>query len=256
MRLPRRLQHGEEATLVEHLGELRSRIVVALLAVIGAFCVAYAFHARIIHALQKPLPLEHRRLVTLGVAEPFMTSVTVSLFVALIVSMPILLWQVWMFLAPAFQRNTARQINGLVLLSGVLALGGLAFGYFVALPKALQFLVGYDSDLYVQFIRARDYYSFAVMVLLSVVVVFEVPIFILGLVRIGILTPMKLRKSRRLGYVIMAALAVALPGVDPVTTLFEMIPLMILYEGSIWLSYALDKRWRPSRYAQVALDEP
>lgn len=252
MRLPKRLQHGEEATLVEHLGELRARIVVSLLALVVTFSVAYAFHGDIVRALTRPLPAGRERLVTLGVAEPFITSVTVSLFVALIAAMPVIFWQVWSFLAPAFQCNTQRQIFGLVLFAGVLAGGGLAFGYFVALPKALQFLTSFDSNLYNLQIRAKDYYSFAVTVLLSVVVVFEVPIFILGLVRVGILTPQKLRSSRRLGYVIMAALAVALPGVDPVTTTLEMIPLMLLFEGSIWLSMALDKRWRPARYGAPA----
>ena len=168
--------------------------------------------------------------------------------------MPIIFWQAWSFLAPAFRRNTQSQIIGLVLFAAVLAGGGLVFGYLVALPKALQFLTTFDDHLYDLQLRAREYYSFAVTVLLSVVVVFEVPIFILGLVRIGVLTPRKLRKSRRVGYVIMAALAVALPGVDPVTTVLEMIPLMLLFEGSIWLSYALDKRWRPERYGAVATD--
>jgi sec-independent protein translocase protein TatC len=255
MKLPKRLQHGEEATLVEHLGELRARIVLSLVALIACFGVAYAFHGDIVRILTEPLPEERERLVTLSPAEPFITSITVSLFAALIGAMPIIFWQAWSFLAPAFQRNTQRQIIGLVIFAAVLAGGGLVFGYLVALPKALQFLTTFDDHLYDLQLRAREYYSFAVTVLLSVVVVFEVPIFILGLVRIGILTPLKLRKGRRVGYVIMCALAVALPGVDPVTTILEMIPLMLLFEGSIWLSYLLDKRWRPERYgATVATD--
>jgi sec-independent protein translocase protein TatC len=255
-KLPRRLQHGEEATLVEHLGELRARLVVSLLALIVTFSVAYAFHKDIIDLLTNPLPDDRERLITLGVAEPFITSVTVSLFAALIGAMPVIFWQVWSFLAPAFRPNTQKQIFGLVLFAAVLAGGGLVFGYLVALPKALTFLTNFDEELYDLQIRARDYYSFAVTVLLSVVAVFEVPIFILGLVRVGVLTPKKLRKGRRVGYVIMAGLAVALPGVDPVTTLLEMIPLMLLFEASIWISYFLDKRWRPARYGELAVDEP
>src|SRR5207253_11291551 len=158
------------------------------------------------------------------------------------------------FLAPAFAPGTQKAIAGLVAFAGVLAVGGLCFGYLVALPAALRFLVGYDKDLYHEFIRARDYYSFATTVLLAVTVVFELPIFILGLVRVGVLTPQKMRKNWRLAVVIMAALAVALPGVDPVTTVMEMIPLIVLYFGSIWLAYVFDKRWRPARYGRLAVD--
>jgi sec-independent protein translocase protein TatC len=253
--LPRRLQHGEEATLVEHLGELRSRIALSLTAVVVVFGVAYGFHHRIVKLLEHPLPPGHRRLITFGVAEPFTTSVTVSVIVAVIVCLPILMWQVWAFLAPAFEPKTQRAVSGLAAFAGLLAAGGIVFGYVVALPAALRFLVGYDNDLYLEYVRARDYYSFAVTVLLATTVVFELPIFILGLVRVGVLTPQKMRKNWRIGIVTMAAIAVALPGVDPVTTTMEMIPLILLYFGSIWLSYLFDRRWRPARYGQLVIDE-
>ena len=107
-KLPRRLQHGEEATLVEHLGELRARIVISLVALVGAFAVAYAFHKDIIRLLTEPLPEGKETLTTLGVAEPFITSVTVSLFVAFVAATPIIFWHVWAFLAPAFRPNTQR----------------------------------------------------------------------------------------------------------------------------------------------------
>jgi sec-independent protein translocase protein TatC len=257
MRPPSRLQHGEEATLVEHLGELRARIFISLLVVVVIFGVAYGFHEDLIRLLTNRLPddVDHR-LITLSPLEPFIVSFTVSFFAAIVGAMPIIMWQAWAFLAPAFSDRTQRSIVGLVVFAALLAAGGLAFGYFIVLPAALEFLTNYDTDVFRQDLRAREYLSFAVLVLMSVVVVFEVPIFVLGLVRVGVLTPRKLRRSRRVGYVLMAGLAVALPGVDPITTTLEMIPLMILYEGSIWLSWALDKRWRPGRYADVALDEP
>jgi sec-independent protein translocase protein TatC len=106
----------------------------------------------------------------------------------------------------------------------------------------VKFLTHYDDNHYNVQIRARDYLSFASMVMIAVVVVFEVPIFILALVRLGLLSSRKLRKNRRIGYAIMAALAVALPGVDPVTTILEMVPLMLLFEASIWLSVLVDQR--------------
>jgi sec-independent protein translocase protein TatC len=241
-RLPRRLSHGEEATLVEHLGELRARIVVSLIGITLGFIVAYAFHGHLVKWLEDALPANHRRLITLSPAEPFLTSMWISLYAGFLLALPVVLYQVWSFFAPAFEQNTQRIVVGLTAFAAILAAGGLAFGYFVALPAAVHFLTNFDSHLYDIQIRARDYLSFAAVVLFAVTIVFEVPIVILGLVRIRILSSAKLRRNRRIGYVVMAAIAVALPGVDPVTTAMEMIPLMLLFEGSIWLAVLLERR--------------
>jgi sec-independent protein translocase protein TatC len=249
--LPRRLRHGEEATLVEHLGELRGRLVVCVIALLAGFSVAFAFHVRIIHWLNGPLP-PNLKPTTLGVAEPFLTSMVISLWVGLALAFPVVLWQLWAFMAPAFQEHTQRMLVGFVLFATVLLCGGLVFGYFIALPAAVHFLTSYDSSLYNTQIRAKDYYSFVLLVLAAVGVVFELPIFILAMVRIGILTTAKLRRNRRIGYVVVAAVAVALPGVDPVTTMLEMIPLMILFELSIWLSVLFERRWRTDEAANEA----
>ena len=243
--LPRRLRHGEEATLVEHLGELRVRLVVSLLALAVGFGVAYAFRGHVLGWLNHPLPHRLRKPVTFSPAEPFITSFMVSLWAGFLLATPVILHQFWSFFAPAFREHTQRTIVGLVGFAVVLASGGLLFGYFVALRAAVHFLTTYDSSHYTILIRARDYYGFAITVLVAVTVVFEVPIAILGLVRIGVLSARKLRRNRRLGYVIMAAIAVALPGVDPVTTTFEMIPLMVLFEGSIWMAVVFERRWHP-----------
>jgi sec-independent protein translocase protein TatC len=242
-RLPRRLQHGEEATLVEHLDELRKRIFVAGGALLVAFIVAYVFHHRIVHWLNKPLPVERRHPITFGVAEPFTTSLMVSFFAAIVITLPILLWQIWAFLAPAFDQRTQRGVRWLVAFATVLTIGGILFGYYIVLPAALRFLTHYDDNLYNIQIRARDYYSFVTLVLLAVGIVFQVPLFILGLVRLGVLTSRKLRKNWRIGIVSMTAVAVALPGVDPVTTLLEMVPLISLYLISLALSGFFERRW-------------
>ena len=252
--LPRRLRHGEEATLVEHLGELRTRLVICVIALLVGFSVAFAFHVTIIHWLNGPLP-DKLKPTTLGVAEPFLTSMVISLWVGLAIAFPVVLWQVWAFFAPAFQEHTQRQLIGFVVFASVLLGGGIVFGYFIALPAAVHFLTNYDSELYNTQIRAKDYYSFVLLVLAAVGVVFELPIFVLALVRIGILTTAKLRRNRRIGYVVVAAVAVALPGVDPVTTLMEMAPLMILFECSIWLSVLFEKRWRARADAREAAFE-
>jgi sec-independent protein translocase protein TatC len=241
-RLPRRLGHGQHADVVEHLDELRSRVIVCLVAVAGGFGIAYAFHARLIEFLNGALPATHRHPVTFGVAEPFLTSMKVSFVAGLGLALPIVLWQIWSYLAPAFQEHVQRTVASLVGAASVLFALGVAFGDRIALPAAVHFLTSYDDQLYNIQVRAQDYYSFAIMVLAAVGLVFELPIFVLALVRIGVTTSAKLRKNRRIGYVAVAALAVALPGVDPVTTAMEMIPLMILFESSIWLSVAMERR--------------
>lgn len=243
MRLPRRLAHAEPAELVDHLGELRTRLFISLGALAGGFAVGYAFHARLIHLLNAPLPAG-RHPITLGVTEPFMTSLKVSLFAAFALALPVLLWQAWSFFAPALAEGTQRVMGWFVVVATLLFAGGVVFAYRLALPAAVHFLTTYDSNLYEIQVRASSYYSFALLVLLAVGLVFELPIVILGLVRLGITTSAKLRRNRRIGYVAVAALAVALPGVDPVTTLFEMAPLLVLYESSIWLSVLFERRWR------------
>jgi sec-independent protein translocase protein TatC len=243
--LPRRLEHGEEATLVEHLGELRSRIVVCLLTLAVAFAVTYAFHEHLIRWLELALPPERRHLITFGVAEPFMTAMWTSLYAALLLALPVLLWQTWSFLAPALDESSQRPIALFVLFAAMLAVGGIAFGYFVVLPAAVHFLTNYDSDLFNIQIRARDYISFASLVLLAVAIVFQVPIFVLALVRLRIMSAARLRRTWRTGVVVMAAIAVALPGVDPITTTIEMIPLILLYLLAVGLAGIFERRWRP-----------
>jgi sec-independent protein translocase protein TatC len=250
--LPRRLRHGEEATLVEHLGELRSRLVISLLAIVVTFSVVYAFHGHLLNWLNRPLPKDLRKPVTFGVAEPFITSFMVSFWASLLIALPIVMWQIWGFLAPAFQPRSQRVVAAFTAFATLLMVAGILFGYFVALPAAVHFLTNYDSSHFDIQIRARDYYSFVITVLFAVGVVFELPIFVLALARLGIVPAAKLRRNRRIGYVIVAAVAVALPGVDPVSTLFEMAPLMVLFELSIWLAVFMDKRWKRRQAAQEA----
>jgi sec-independent protein translocase protein TatC len=241
-RLPRRLSHGEEATLVEHLDELRNRLFIALGALAVAFVVCFAFHERIVRWLTEPLP-DDRKLVTFGVTEPFTTSVKVSLIAAFAVALPVLLYQAWSFLAPAMEEHTQRVVSLFVLAGTLLFVAGVAFGYFVVLDQALEFLTNYDSDLYDIQIRASYYYSFVSLALLAMGLMFELPVFILALVRLGILTAARLKRNRRIGYFLMLVIAVLLPTVDPVSLALETLPLVILFELSIQLATIMERRW-------------
>jgi sec-independent protein translocase protein TatC len=250
-RLPRRLDHGEEATLVEHLEELRQRLFVCLGSILVGTIVGYLLHNHLIHWLTLALPPERRELVTLNIGEPFMTSLWVSIYFGFMLALPVILWQVWSFFMPAFDRGSARTLNAFGALAVALLAAGVAFGYFVALPKAAHFLTNYDDAIYNVQIQARPYITFCTHVMLAMAVVFEAPILVVGLTRTGILTTDRLRKNRRIGYFVVACVAVALPGVDPVTTMIEMVPLAILFELSIWLSVFLDRR---ARRVEAALE--
>jgi len=245
MKLPRRLRHGEEATLVEHLEELRGRVILSLLAVGIAFGVAYAFHTDILDWLKRPLPDDRQDdLLTLGVTEPFFLSIRISVYAALAASLPFWLWQLWSFLAPAVDERQQRVMASFVLFAALLFAGGIVVAYFVVLPPALDFLTNYNDDQFNVQLRASSYFSFVTAVLLAIGIVYLLPIFVLALVRLGILSSRTLRRQRRLGYVLAVAVAVLLPTVDPVSLAFEAVPLLILFELSIWLSVFFERRWR------------
>ena len=250
--LPRRLGHDEEASLVEHLTELRHRLFICLGSIIPAFALAYAFHDHLIERLKDLLP-PGTPLVTFGVTEPFLTSLKVSFYAAIALVLPIILWQVWSFLAPAVGEDTQRVLGVFVVLATALFAAGVAFCYVIVLPKALTFLVDYDSDLYTTQIRASYYLSFVALTLLAFGIAFEMPIFVLALVRLGVLSSARLRSNRRVGYVLMLVFAILLPTVDPVSLALEVAPLLVLYELSIWISVLMERRWERAAAEAEAL---
>jgi len=250
-RLPRRLDHGEEASLVEHLDELRQRLFFILGSVAVGWVVCFVLHRRIIHYLDITLPKQHRHLTTLTVGEPFMTSIWVALYGGFLLALPIILWQIWAFFLPAFDRAHAALLRWFVALASVLMVVGLVFGYFVTLPAAEHFLTNYDNQIYNVKIQARPFISFCTQVMVAMGIVFELPIFVVGLTRMGVVKTDYLRKNRRLCYFVVACIGVALPGVDPVTTNIETLPLALLFEGSIWLSVLLDRRSRRPSTAAI-----
>jgi len=241
--LPRRLRHGEEATLVEHLDELRTRLIIVLVAIIPAFVAAFVFHTQIMEWLTGPLPND-KQLVTLGVTEPFTTSVKVSFIAAIALALPVVLWQFWSFLAPAVEPHLQRVVLGFVVFATALFVAGVAFMYWIVLPRALDFLTSYDDEIYDIQIRASYYYTFAAMTLLAGGLAFLMPIFVLALVRLRVVTTQRLRSNRRVAYVLLLVFAILLPTVDPVSLAFETIPLVLLFELSIWLSVLMERRWQ------------
>ena len=230
------VSHEDRLTLVEHLEELRARIFVC----IAAFGVALALclwqNQLLLEIASGPLPAAHRELLTFGVTEPFTTTLTVATYGAIVLSLPVLLYQAYAYVLPAFSDAERRVALLVMLLAPVLFAAGVAFAYFVVMPAAVKFLLGFNESQFNVQVRARDYYSFFSTAMLAGGLVFQLPLAILTLTRLGIVSVAQLGENRRYAYLAIAVLAAALPGVDPVSMLIEMVPLLALYELSILLA--------------------
>ncbi|HEX6667604.1 MAG TPA: twin-arginine translocase subunit TatC [Solirubrobacterales bacterium] len=238
MRRLKAISHEDQVPLVDHLDELRSRIVVSI-AVFGvALALCFWQNNLLLELASGPLPAGHTKLITFGVTEPFTTTLTVSTYGALILSLPIILYQAYAYLLPAFSRHQQRAILPLLLLIPVLFIAGVLFGYFVVLPAATKFLLNFNDAQFNIQVRAREYYGFFAQTLLACGLVFQVPVGILAVTRLGIVKVEQLTKNRRYAYLGCAVLAAALPGVDPISMLLETGPLILLYELSIVLARA------------------
>jgi sec-independent protein translocase protein TatC len=172
---------------------------------------------------------------TLGVGEPFTTTLTVALYFALIVSLPVILYELYGFVLPALEPNERRAAMPLLGAVPVLFAIGVAFGYFVVLPAAVHFFVNFNSEQFNVIVQAGPYYRLAATILLAMGLVFQVPVAILGATRVGLVTPRQLRKARRYAIVACAVIAAVLPG-EVITMVLVAVPLYLLYEASILLA--------------------
>jgi sec-independent protein translocase protein TatC len=192
-------------------------------------------------ALALPKSVPGRQPITLGVTEPFTVTLTVSLWFAILFSLPLFLYQAYAFVMPAFRPEERRVVRPLMLLVPVLFACGVIFGYFVVVPPAVKFLQNFNASSYDVLVQAKPYYSFVILALISMGVLFQIPIAILALTRAGVVSVTQLRRHRRYAIVAIAVLAMLLPTIDPVTMLLEMVPLLVLYEMSILLAAWLDR---------------
>lgn len=299
-------------TLVEHLSELRTRIMVSLAIFIVAFAFAFWQNGNLLEIINKPLensqkvtakqctgksndsqqsvcfekavsnalkslePLAttpvtgdtaattvqkraaldalraaqklaptstSRKPVTLGVAEPFFQTVNVAMYGALVLALPLLLYQLYAFLIPAFTSREKKAIVPLLLGVPFLFYGGVAFGYFLALPRAVDFLQNFNSDNFDILVQAKDYYKFVAMFLAGSGLVFQVPVVVIAITRLGVLSSKQLRKQRGMVLILAAVIAAVItPTPDAVTMLLMMAPLVVLFEISVWLAAFLEKR--------------
>ncbi|HEX3733633.1 MAG TPA: twin-arginine translocase subunit TatC [Solirubrobacterales bacterium] len=243
------VSHEDQLSLVEHLDELRHRIVVSLVIFSVALALCFWQNHLLLEIAQHPLPSGHKQLTTFSVTEPFTTTLTVSAYGAAILAAPFILWQLYAYVLPAFSPGEKRVVLPILLLFPLLFLAGVAFAYFAVMPAALHFLLNFNDEQFNIQVRAGDYYSFFSMTMLAGGLIFQLPMAILAVTRLGIVKVEQIAGNRRYAYLIIAIVAAALPGVDPISMLIEMVPLLVLFELSILLA-----RWfgRPSEGAGAA----
>lgn len=186
--------------------------------------------------------------VTLGIGEPFTATLGIALLFALILALPIVLYELYSFMLPALGPEHQRVVSPLIVAVPVLFVVGVLFGYFVVLPAALRFFENFNSDQFNVLVQASQYYHFAATVLLAMGLVFQVPVAILAVTRAGIVAPRQLRANRRYAILACGAVAAFLPG-DAITLLLETVPLYILFEGSVLLASIFERRTERRRRA-------
>jgi sec-independent protein translocase protein TatC len=238
------VSHEDRLTLVEHLDELRTRIIVCVAVLVVAMSLCVWQNERLLDIADDPVPREIIRsggLITLGPAEAFTTTLTVSAYFAILLALPIILYQLYAYILPAFSDAERRVLTPLLLLAPLLFIGGVVFAYFVVMPPAIDFLVNFNDDTFNNQLRAREYYTFFATMLIAMGLLFELPLAILAITRLGIVTPDQLAANRRYAIMVIAVLAALLPTIDPVTLLLEMVPIILLFELSILLARAFGR---------------
>ena len=298
----RPIGHEDRLSLVDHLDELRTRLIVSAVVLAVAFGVCLWQNHGLLHIINKPLQAQTKKQVsrgqgtvgqsvlaqqavlrvardtqaalallaapssglspatraqlhglvaslgtdvrklprnppgdnpvTLGVGEPFTTTLTVALYFAVLFAAPLILYELYGFVLPALNQTERRVAAPLLLAIPLLFAAGVLFGYFVVLPAAVRFFVNFNSGEFNVLVQASQFYKFAATVLIAMGLIFQVPVTILGATRLGIVTPRQLRRNRRFAIVACAVVAAFLPG-DAVTLVLETVPLYLLYEASI-----------------------
>ncbi len=243
----------DRLTLVEHLDELRMRIVVSISAFAVAFALCFWQNGRLLDIANAPL--DGRVPITLGIAEPFTTTVTVSAYAAIVISLPVILYEAYAYILPAMTDRERRLIVPFLIMVPLLFVAGVVFGYFVVLPAATTFLLHFNQSQFNIQVRAKDYYSFFTVTLGAMGLIFQLPVGILAVTRLGITTPKQLARNRRYAYVIIAVVAMVLPGTDPVSMLLEMVPLIVLFEMSLILARVLGRAPEQKPTGEIAVSE-
>ncbi|AEB10881.1 twin-arginine translocase subunit TatC [Marinithermus hydrothermalis] len=242
----------KEAPLVEHLEELRVRLIRSLLAWMVGAGVAYAFRVELLAILKRPLDLASQarglevNLIVLDITEPFITSLRVAAFGGLILALPFIVYQVWAFIAPGLYPHERRLAVPFLLGAGFSFTVGVVFAYYVLLPFAVPFLLAFLGDVITPQISIGRYIGQMLTYMAVMGILFELPVVSYLLTRLGFLDWRFLAQNRRVAIVAIVALAAIItPTADAVNLALVSVPLVFLYEVSIWIS-----RWAGRRQTQ------
>ncbi|ESP62759.1 Twin-arginine translocation protein TatC [Smithella sp. ME-1] len=233
-------------SLTEHLMELRKRLTRSLIALCIGFAGCYYFKDRIFDIVTRPLTQvlpKNSYLIYTGLTEAFFTYMKVAFFASLIITSPFILYQIWKFIAPGLLPKERKYVVPFVISSSFLFITGVLFGYFIALPPAFKFFVSFNNQYLQAMLSFKDYLSLFVTFLLGFGLSFELPIFIFFLTKLGIVNAEMLSKQRRYAILIIFVVAAVLtPSPDALSQVLMAIPLMFLYEISIFVSKFAEKK--------------
>jgi sec-independent protein translocase protein TatC len=245
----------EKQTFIEHLEELRKRLIVSLIAIGISFFICYLFSKQIFQLLmiplEKALPPGATMIFTTP-AEAFFTYMKVGLLAGVFAASPVVLYQIWLFVAPALYSREKKYVIPFVVSSTLLFIGGAAFGYFVAFPFVFKFLLGFASDLIQPAPRIKESLSFCSMLLLTFGLTFELPLFIFFLAKIGVVDARLLARNRKYAIIGIFIVAAILPPKDVASQLIVAAPLVVLYEASIWAVRIFGRKRKPDKETEPA----
>ena len=246
------MSEEEKLPFTSHLEELRKRLIRCFIAVMIGFGISYGFKEKLFGILIRPLMQvmdEGDTLIFTGIPEAFFTFLKVSLLSGLLLAIPVIMYEFWMFIAPGLYKNERKLMLPIVIISSFFFIGGALFGYFIVFPYGFQFLLGFATDTLRPFPSMKEYLSFSAKLLLAFGFVFELPIVITFLARIGLVTVDFLKKNRKYAVLIFFAGSAILTPPDVVTQVMMSIPLMILYEISIVGARVFGKKADPEATA-------
>ena len=223
-------------TLIEHLDELRSRIITSLVAITVGTVIAFIFSGELIDWLIKPCIATIKETYYTSPLQPFNVRLKASFFAGMVIASPVILHQLWKFIKPALnkkEKNVVRSLFGFAIISFLV---GVAFAYFVIIPMGIKALLEFGTPLMKPLIGIEEIINFVVFFLLAMGLVFEMPLVMMGLAKVGIVSSRMLSKNRKFAIVGAAVLAcIVTPGSELVTSMILTIPLYLLYEISIWM---------------------
>jgi len=226
-----------ELTIVEHLNELRKRIIVSLVTLGISVVFSFPFSAQALKILRLPASGIIEKLVFFGPQEGFLIHMRIALLSGAIISMPIIIYQVWMFILPAIEDRLKKHVSLFIIFCTISFIMGCLFAYFILLPPALKFLLSFAKDDLEPIISASKYISFVISLILGCGLVFQMPVLSFILTKLGIINARILRNKYKYAIVIIfIGAAIITPTPDAFNMLMLVLPMLFLYEISIWIS--------------------